>query len=111
VKEIEGWKTMRQEMVNNIVNSHILGLENMALIEAMETNVPFKFGGNVLNTGRIISNLPEKAELSIDDMISLCDDLFEAHGSWLPHFQKIIMWGGFQTSFSRRSLKTLPFDF
>lgn len=24
------------------------------------------------------------AELSIDDIVSLCDDLIEAHGSWLP---------------------------
>lgn len=26
------------------------------------------------------------AELSIDDIVSMCDDLFEAHGSWLPEF-------------------------
>jgi alpha-galactosidase len=24
------------------------------------------------------------AELSIDDIVSLCDELIEAHGSWLP---------------------------
>ncbi|WP_068777150.1 alpha-glucosidase/alpha-galactosidase [Paenibacillus sp. FJAT-26967] len=27
------------------------------------------------------------AELSIDDIVSLCDDLIEAHGSWLPAFK------------------------
>lgn len=27
------------------------------------------------------------AELSIDDTIALCDDLIEAHGSWLPKFR------------------------
>ncbi|MBE6695191.1 MAG: alpha-glucosidase/alpha-galactosidase [Ruminococcaceae bacterium] len=26
------------------------------------------------------------AELSIDDIVSMCDDLIEAHGSWLPKF-------------------------
>lgn len=26
-------------------------------------------------------------ELSIDDTIALCDDLFEAHGSWIPTYQ------------------------
>ena len=26
------------------------------------------------------------AELSIDDIVALCDDLIEAHGSWLPKF-------------------------
>lgn len=24
------------------------------------------------------------AELSLDDIVSLCDDLIEAHGKWLP---------------------------
>lgn len=27
------------------------------------------------------------AELSIDDIVSLCDDLIEAHGDWLPEFK------------------------
>ncbi|AFC28765.1 MelA2 [Paenibacillus mucilaginosus 3016] len=27
------------------------------------------------------------AELSIDDIVALCDDLIEAHGGWLPKFQ------------------------
>lgn len=120
------------------------------IIEAMETNEPFVFGGNVLNTGGLISNLPEKAvvevpcianrngitpaymgelpeqlaalnrsnintqlltieaamtkssekiyqaamldphtaaELSMDDIISLCDDLIEAHGEMLPEYK------------------------
>ncbi|MEW9106291.1 MAG: alpha-glucosidase/alpha-galactosidase, partial [Paenibacillus sp.] len=26
------------------------------------------------------------AELSLDDIVSLCDDLIEAHGNWLPKF-------------------------
>lgn len=150
VNQIEGWKTMRQEMVNNSKLTHSRSREyGSRIIEAMETNVPFKFGGNVLNTGRLISNLPENAcvevpcvvdrsgimpcyignlpeqlaalnrtnintqlltieaaitgkreavyqaamldphtsaELSIDDIISLCDDLFKEHGSWLPPY-------------------------
>ncbi len=150
LKQIEGWKTMRQEIVNNSKLTHTRSHEyGSRIIEAMETNVPFKFGGNVLNTGRLISNLPENAcvevpcvvdrsgimpcyignlpeqlaalnrtnintqlltieaaitgkrdtvyqaamldphtsaELSIDDIISMCNDLFEAHGNWLPEF-------------------------
>ena len=27
------------------------------------------------------------SELSIDDIIALCDDLIEAHGDWLPEFK------------------------
>lgn len=26
------------------------------------------------------------AELSLDDIKSLCDDLFEAHGNWIPQY-------------------------
>ncbi|MDY4139469.1 MAG: alpha-glucosidase/alpha-galactosidase, partial [Eubacteriales bacterium] len=28
-----------------------------------------------------------QSELSIDDIISLCDDLIEAHGDWLPAYR------------------------
>ena len=118
------------------------------MIEAMITNKPYKFGGNVLNNGLItnlpnnaavevpciidasgiqpikIGDLPEQcaalnrtninpqllaveasltgkkeyiyhaamldphtsAQLTIDEIISLCDDLIEAHGDWLPKF-------------------------
>ncbi|MBD1380684.1 alpha-glucosidase/alpha-galactosidase [Metabacillus arenae] len=150
VKQIEDWVSMREEMVNNSQLAHTRSHEyGSRIIEAMETNVPFKFGGNVLNTGRLISNLPENAvvevpcvvdrngimpayigdlpeqlaalnrtnintqlltieaaisgkrehvyqaamldphtsaELSMDDIIAMCDDLIEAHGHLLPQF-------------------------
>ena len=28
-----------------------------------------------------------QSELSIDDIVSLCDDLIAAHGDWLPKFE------------------------
>ena len=119
------------------------------IIQAIVENKIYKIGGNVLNTGGLISNLPERAcvevpclvdgrginpihvgelplqcaamnmlnincqlltieaartrkldtvyqaammdphtaaELSIDDIVSLVDDLIEAHGDWLPKF-------------------------
>jgi alpha-galactosidase len=27
------------------------------------------------------------AELSMDDIVSLCDEMIEAHGGWLPVYQ------------------------
>ena len=151
IEQIENWETMRDDMVNNKALTHERSHEyGSRIIEAIETNTSFTFGGNVLNTGRLISNLPEKAvvevkciadgsgitptyvgdlpeqcaalnrtnintqvltieaaitgkkehiyqaamldphtaaELSIDDIISLCDDLIEAHGDWLPKFE------------------------
>lgn len=151
VNQIKEWKEMREKMVNDTQLTHERSNEyGSYIIEAMETNVPFKFGGNVLNTGRLISNLPENAcvevpcvadrngilpcyigelpeqlaalnrtnintqlltieaattlkkehiyqaalldphtnsELSMDDIIAMCDDLIEAHGDWLPKYR------------------------
>lgn len=151
VQQIENWKKMREELVHNSNLTHVRSHEyGSRIIEAVETNIPFKFGGNVLNTGGLISNLPEKAcvevpclvdrneilpcyigelpeqlaalnrtnintqlltieaavsrkrehiyqaalldphtaaELSMDDIVAMCDDLIEAHGDWLPKFE------------------------
>lgn len=151
VNQIAGWKKMREDLVNNKNLQHERTHEyGSYIIEAMETNNPYKIGGNVLNTGRLISNLPENAvvevpclvdssgvtptyvgdlpeqlaalnrtnintqlltieaavtqkkehiyqaamldphtaaELSIDDIVALCDDLIEAHGDWLPKYK------------------------
>ncbi|KIL36810.1 alpha-galactosidase [Gordoniibacillus kamchatkensis] len=150
VNQIERWKTMREDMVNNKALTHERSHEYASYIfEAMETNVPYKIGGNVMNTG-LITNLPKEAcvevpclvdasgvtptyvgdlppqlaalnrtnintqlltieaaitrkrehiyhaalldphtaaELSMDDIVALCDDLIEAHGDWLPKFE------------------------
>ncbi|MBF0795558.1 MULTISPECIES: alpha-glucosidase/alpha-galactosidase [Mammaliicoccus] len=151
VNQIEDWQHMRDDIVNNQNLTHERSHEyGSYIIEAMETNKPYKIGGNVLNTGGLISNLPENtvvevpclvdasgiaptyvgelpeqlaalnrtnintqlltieaaltqkkekiyqaamldphtaSELSMDDIISLCDDLIEAHGDWLPTYE------------------------
>lgn len=150
VRQIERWKTMREELVNNKNLEHNRSHEYASYIfEAMEKDEPYKIGGNVMNTG-LITNLPKEAcvevpclvdasgvtptyvgalppqlaalnmtnintqlltleaartlkkehiyhaalldphtaaELSIDDIVALCDDLIEAHGDWLPKFK------------------------
>jgi alpha-galactosidase len=147
INQIAGWKKMRREIVGNRNLTHSRTGEYASYImEAMETNVPYKLGGNVMNTG-LIPNLPAKAcvevpciadrsgitpafvgdlpeqcaalnrtninpqiltveavltgkkeaiyqaalldphtsaELSIADTLSLCDDLFKAHGAMVP---------------------------
>lgn len=151
-EQINNWNTMKHDLVGNTQITHTRSKEyGSRIIEAIETNVPFKFAGNVLNTGGLIHNLPEKAcvevpcvadrsgimpcyvgeipeqlaglnrtnissqlmtieaaisgkkehiyqaalldphtsaELSIDDIIKLCDELIEAHGEMLPHFSE-----------------------
>jgi len=149
VAQIEGWKKMRNDLVNNQSLTHERSHEYASYImEAIETDVPFKIGGNVMNTG-LITNLPSNAcvevpclvdrngvqptyvgalppqlaalnmtnintqlltieaaitgkkehiyhaamldphtaaELTLDEIVALCDDLIEAHGDWLPKF-------------------------
>ncbi|UTR05798.1 alpha-glucosidase/alpha-galactosidase [Alkalihalobacillus sp. LMS6] len=150
VNQIEGWEKMKQSLVNNGAITHERSIEyGSRILEAMETGQPFLFGGNVLNQGGLIANLPTNAcvevqciadrsgvtpthvgnlpeqlaavnrtnintqlltieaaitrkrdhiyhaamldphtsaELSIDDIVALCDDLIEAHGDYLPSY-------------------------
>ncbi|WP_342478045.1 alpha-glucosidase/alpha-galactosidase [Paenibacillus sp. FSL H7-0350] len=150
VEQIKEWEQMRGDLVNNQDLTHERSHEYASyILEAMETDVPFKIGGNVMNTG-LITNLPREAcvevpclvdrsgvtptfvgdlppqcaalnrtnintqlltieaamtrkkdhiyhaamldphtaaELSMDDIVSMCDDLITAHGDWLPKYQ------------------------
>lgn len=150
VEQIERWEHMREELVNNRNLEHARSHEYASYImEAIETNIPYKIGGNVMNTG-LITNLPREAcvevpclvdrsgvqptfigdlppqlaalnrtnintqlltieaaitrkkehiyhaamldphtaaELSMDDIVSMCNDLIAAHGDWLPHYE------------------------
>ena len=149
IKNIEKWATQRDELTNNPNLRHELSREYAShIMAAMETNTPYKIGGNVINTG-LITNLPQNAcvevpclvdgsgvtpcyvgdlpeqcaalnrtninvqlltieaaktlkkdyiyqaalmdphlqsELSIDDIVALCDDMIAAHEGWLPEY-------------------------
>lgn len=150
IEQISGWNKMRDDLLGDRNVEHARSKEYASYImEAMETNIPFKIGGNVMNTG-LITNLPKEAcvevpclvdasgitptyvgdlppqlaalnrtnintqlltveaaltgkkehiyhaamldphtaaELSIDDIVALCDELIEAHGDWLPAYK------------------------
>jgi len=150
VKQIADWEQRRDELTKDPHLSHERTHEYASYImEAMETNKPYKIGGNVINNG-LITNLPAKAcvevpclvdksgvtpcfvgelpeqlaalnrtninvqlltieaamtlkkekiyqaammdphlqsELSIDDIVSMCDDLIIAHEGWLPKYK------------------------
>ncbi|MGO4375280.1 alpha-glucosidase/alpha-galactosidase, partial [Paenibacillus sp. MCAF20] len=61
VNQIEGWKSMRESLVNDSNLEHCRSHEYASYIfEAIETNKPFKIGANVMNTG-LITNLPKEA--------------------------------------------------
>jgi alpha-galactosidase len=150
INQISRWKQMREDLVNDANLTHVRSHEYASYIfEAIETDVPFKIGGNVMNTG-LITNLPREAvvevpclvdrngvtptyvgdlppqlaalnrtnintqlltieaaitgkrehiyhaamldphtsaELSMDDIVAMCDELIEAHGKWLPEYK------------------------
>ncbi len=150
IEQIKHWNERGHELTKNPNLTHERSREYASYImEAMETNIPTKIGGNVLNTG-LITNLPQNAvvevpcmvdmsgiaptyvgalpeqcaalnrtninvqlltieaaatlnkeriyqaammdphtssELSIDDIVAMCDDLIEAHGDWLPKYR------------------------
>ncbi len=150
VSQIAGWQRMRADLVGNKALTHTRTHEYASwIMEAIETNRPYKIGGNVANAD-LITNLPREAcvevpclvdasgvtpcrvgelppqcaalnrtninvqllaveaaltgkrehiyhaalmdphtaaELPIDRIVALCDDLIEAHGSWLPKYR------------------------
>ena len=144
IKNIERWKQQKEELFNGGNITHERSREYAShIMEAVVTNKPYQFGGNVINTG-LIPNLPSNAcveapciadgngitpmyvgelpmhlaamnmtninpqllainaavtkkkedvyyaammdphtaaELSIDDIVSMCDEMIEAHNN------------------------------
>ena len=77
--QIKGWETMREELVNNKELTHSRTNEYASYImEAMETDQPYKIVANVLNTG-LITNLPEKAVVEVPCLV---EELGLAPVSW-----------------------------
>jgi alpha-galactosidase len=69
VNQIEGWKKMRETLVNNKNIEHKRTNEYASYImEAMETDIPYKIGGNVLNKG-LITNLPNDAVVEVPCLV------------------------------------------
>ena len=148
--QIAWWDEQSKALVKNPKIKHNRSLEYAShIMEAMETDVPTRIGGNVMNTGLIenlpanvavevpclvdrngvqgcyVGQLPEQcaaltrtfanvhilgaraaitrkkehvyqaammdphtaAELSLDDIVAMCDDMFEAHGTMMPEFK------------------------
>jgi len=70
VNQIEGWKKEYQELLENGVKDHERSLEYASrIMEAIVTGNPYSIGGNVLNTGHLITNLPENACVEVPCLI------------------------------------------
>jgi alpha-galactosidase len=65
IRQIADWQERSKELVANPDLTHSRTHEyGSYIMEAMETDVPFRIGGNVMNTG-LITNLPSKAVVEV----------------------------------------------
>lgn len=71
VKQIEGWKEEYAQILKNGIKDHERSHEYASYImESIVTDTPYQIGGNVLNTGHLISNLPEEACVEIPCLVN-----------------------------------------
>jgi alpha-galactosidase len=65
IGQIDKWAKQREQLVNNKNLTHRKTIEyGSEIIESIETNKPFKFNGNLLNTA-LITNLPSEAIVEV----------------------------------------------
>lgn len=70
IKQIQDWSMQRKELIENKNIGHTRSHEYASYImEAMITGKPYKIGGNVLNTGYLIENLPQDACVEVPCMV------------------------------------------
>ncbi len=69
IRQIARWGKMREELVENHDLTHERSHEyGSYIMEAMETDTPYKIGGNVMNTG-LITNLPSEAAVEVPCLV------------------------------------------
>ncbi|MBQ7916727.1 MAG: alpha-glucosidase/alpha-galactosidase, partial [Firmicutes bacterium] len=71
INQIAGWKKEYAEMLENGVKEHERSHEYASrIMEAIVTGNPLEIGGNVLNTGHLITNLPEDACVEVPCLVN-----------------------------------------
>ena len=69
VKQIEGWKEEYANLKNGDIKEFTRSYEYASrIMEAIVTDVPYKIGGNVMNTG-LITNLPAEACVEVPCLV------------------------------------------
>ncbi len=69
ISQIAGWKKQREALINDAKLAHKRTHEyGSYIMDAIETDVPFRIGGNVMNTG-LVTNLPAKACVEIPCLV------------------------------------------
>ncbi len=69
VSQIQEWQKQKDELINNSNLTHTRTSEyGSAIMEAVETDVPCRIGGNVMNNG-LITNLPSTAVVEVPCLV------------------------------------------
>ena len=70
VNQIAGWKKQKDEILNGGDINHERSHEYASrIMEAIVTNTPYEIGGNVMNTGGLIENLPHDACVEVPCLV------------------------------------------
>ena len=70
IRQIEGWKKEYAELMENGVKDHQRSKEYAShIMETIVNGGVYKIGGNVLNTGHLITNLPEEACVEVPCLV------------------------------------------
>ena len=70
VNQIAGWEKLSRELLEDATLSHTRTREYASYImEAIVTDTPIRIGGNVLNSGRLISDFPEHACVEVPCLV------------------------------------------
>ena len=71
VNQIESWKKEYRELLETGVKTHERSREYAShIMESIVTDTPYQIGGNVINTGHLISNLPEEACVEVPCLVN-----------------------------------------
>ncbi len=71
IEQIEGWKKEYSQMLQNGVKEHERTIEYASrIMEAIVTNNAIQIGGNVLNSGGLIENLPYDACVEVPCLVN-----------------------------------------
>ncbi len=71
VNQIEGWAKEYQTILKEGVKEHTRSREYAShIMESLVTGAPYEIGGNVLNTGHLITNLPEDACVEVPCLVN-----------------------------------------
>ena len=71
INQINAWQEEYRKILQEGIKEHTRSHEYASrIMEAVVTNTPYQIGGNVLNRGHLISNLPEEACVEVPCLVN-----------------------------------------